>query len=68
MVFIDLTNLGKFNVQITISDLQGNIVYNKNTEGGELYNLSVSNLQTGLYLLNIRNDKINLNKKLVIAR
>jgi hypothetical protein len=68
MVFVDLTNLGIFNVQITISDIQGNIVYNKKTEGGELYKLSVSNLQNGLYLLNIRNDKINLNKKLVIAR
>jgi hypothetical protein len=68
MVFVDMTNLGIFNVQITISDIQGKIVYNKKTEGGELYKLSVSNLQNGLYLLNIRNDKINLNKKLVIAR
>lgn len=55
-------------VQLTISDIQGNKYYNKKMEGGELYKISVSNLQNGLYLLNIRNDKINLNKKLVIAR
>ncbi len=66
-VSIDLQSIGRKNVAISIIDLQGKTIFTGMTIGGSVYNLNVSSIQNGLYIVNLRNDLMDENKKLIIA-
>jgi len=67
-VSLDLTSIGSGNVIVTISDIQGKLVYSDFKQGGNLIQLNVSDIQNGIYIVHIRNELVNYNCKLLIAK
>jgi len=52
------------NSTVTISDTAGNVVYNKENINTKL--LNVSNLKSGIYLLNVKSNNRNYNSKVAV--
>jgi len=63
-LFIDSrTGLGSVNLRIV--DINGRIVLNKNVEIFDLYQLDISNLNSGIYFLTIKGDEDTYNHKII---
>jgi alpha-glucosidase len=67
-VYLDLTSIGSGNVIVTISDIQGKLIYSDFIQGGNLMQLNISDIQNGIYIVHIRNELLNYNCKLLIAK
>jgi len=66
---IELNMSNATDVNLQILDITGRVVYNEmlNLKSGYNYkSMNLSFLTQGIYIVNIKNDKINLNKKLIL--
>jgi hypothetical protein len=59
------TNQNLGNVSISLIDINGRVVLKLNSELLNTISLNTSQLQTGLYILNIRGESFNYNKKII---
>ena len=50
---------------MTLVDINGRVVYSQQTTLVNDVQISISNLQSGLYILNIKGDTINTNDKII---
>ena len=53
------------NANITVADLNGRIVHETKAENLESKSLDLSNLQNGIYILNVSNGDFNHSQKIV---
>ena len=67
-VYLNFNNVSNGKVFITIFDLQGKAVLNVNENSGQNCKLNVSDLENGIYMLNVRNAGMNITKKLIIDK
>ena len=54
------------NVNITITDLLGKNIYTQKTNKSRLITIPVNKLKKGIYLINVKNNKINKTTKLIV--
>ena len=63
-LFID-TKTNFDNVSVTLVDINGRVVLNKTLDLVGSISLNMSNLETGLYILNLKGDNVNYNTKII---
>ena len=59
------TNLPIEKASITVSDLNGRIVHQLNADVLENQSLDLSELQSGMYILTIKNESYNYSQKII---
>ncbi len=65
VVCVKLTSEITGNVELKITDLAGKPVYIKNLPAEEIIQVDLSSLYSGIYLLNVRKNKIQINCKII---
>lgn len=61
---VDLTEL-EGDVQIYIYDLSGNLVYKKRVESGQLNNIDISGLRSGVYIMKANSRDVNYSMQII---
>jgi len=65
VVFVKMNKEVTGNVELKISDLAGRLVYTGRIRVEEINQINLSSLYRGIYILTIRNNKIQINYKII---